>query len=42
MTIDAQLLAKICEALGAPVYEQAIRELVLSELEGLADEVRTD
>lgn len=40
--IDVPLLAKICEAPGPPGYEKAIRELVLAELKGLADEVRTD
>lgn len=42
MTIDVKLLARICEAPGAPGCEKKIRELVLSELAGLADEVRTD
>jgi putative aminopeptidase FrvX len=42
MPIDVQLLARICEAPGAPGYEKKIRELVLSELKGLADDVRTD
>jgi endoglucanase len=42
MPIDVQLLARICEAPGAPGYEKKIRELVLTELKGLADEIRTD
>ena len=42
MPIDIKLLSRICEAPGAPGYEKAIRELVLKELDGLADEVRTD
>ena len=42
MPIDVQLLARICEAPGAPGYEKKIRELVLAELKGLADEIRTD
>jgi len=42
MTIDIKLLRRICEAPGAPGYEKAIRELVIQELDGLADEVRTD
>ena len=42
MTIDIKLLSRICEAPGAPGYERRIRELVLQELDGLADEVRTD
>ncbi len=42
MPIDLALLARICEAPGAPGYEKKIRELVLAELHGLADEIRTD
>ena len=42
MSVDIPLLARICEAPGAPGYEKKIRELVLAELKGLADEVRTD
>ena len=42
MTVDIPLLARICEAPGASGYEKKIRELVLAELKGLADEIRTD
>ena len=42
MSVDIPLLARICEAPGAPGYEKIIRELVLSELHGLADDIRTD
>ncbi|MGB0993615.1 MAG: M42 family peptidase, partial [Akkermansiaceae bacterium] len=42
MAIDVPLLAKICEAPGAPGFEKEIRELVLKELKGLADNVRVD
>ncbi len=42
MTLDLPLLARICEAPGAPGFEKEIRKLVLTELEGLADEIRTD
>ncbi len=42
MSVDIPLLARICEAPGAPGYEKKIRELVLAELKGLADEIRTD
>ncbi|MBB5353587.1 endoglucanase [Haloferula luteola] len=42
MVIDVDLLARICKAPGAPGFEKEIRELVLAELEGLADEVRVD
>ncbi len=42
MPIDVALLARICEAPGAPGYEKKIRELVLAELKGLADDIRTD
>jgi len=42
MAIDIDLLSRICEAPGAPGFEKLIRELVLTEIEGLADEVRLD
>lgn len=42
MTIDVPLLARICEAPGAPGYEKKIRELVIAELQGLADDIRID
>lgn len=42
MAIDVDLLAKICKAPGAPGFEIEIRELVLKELKGLADEVKVD
>lgn len=42
MPIDIPLLARICEAPGPPGFEKAIRELVIAELKGLADDVRTD
>jgi tetrahedral aminopeptidase len=42
MKIDVDLLARICEAPGAPGFEKRIRDLVLKELKGLADEVRVD
>jgi putative aminopeptidase FrvX len=42
MPVDIPLLARICEAPGAPGYEKKIRELVLAELTGLADDIRTD
>jgi endoglucanase len=42
MPIDVPLLSRICEAPGAPGYEKAIRELVLAEIQGLADDIRTD
>jgi tetrahedral aminopeptidase len=42
MSINTELLAKICREPGAPGYEGKIRRLVMSELEGLADEVRID
>ncbi len=40
--INVELLANICRAPGAPGFEQPIRELVMQELEGLVDEIRTD
>ena len=42
MPIDIDLLARICEAPGAPGSEKKIRELVLKEIDGLADEVSVD
>lgn len=42
MSVDIQLLSRVCEAPGAPGHEKKIRELVLAELKGLADEIRTD
>ena len=42
MSVDIDLLARICEAPGAPGFEKMIRQLVLTELQGLADEIRTD
>ena len=42
MAIDVKLLSRICEAPGPPGFEKRIRDLVLKELGGLADEVRTD
>jgi len=42
MSIDVPLLARICEAPGAPGFEKKIRELVIKELKGLADSVRVD
>lgn len=40
--INVQLLEKICKAPGAPGFEQRIRELVISEVTPLVDEVRLD
>jgi endoglucanase len=42
MPIDIPLLARICEAPGAPGYEKEIRNLVIAELKGLADDIRVD
>lgn len=42
MAIDVALLSRVCEAPGAPGFEKLIRQLVLTEIEGLADEVRVD
>ena len=42
MTIDVELLARICEVPGAPGFEKRIRDLVLREVKGLVDEVRVD
>ncbi|TXB63197.1 M42 family metallopeptidase [Phaeodactylibacter luteus] len=40
--INVDLLKKICETPGAPGYEQRIRELVLAEVQPLADQVSVD
>lgn len=40
MNID--LLSRVCEAPGAPGFEDRIRALVLKEIKGLADEVTVD
>jgi putative aminopeptidase FrvX len=37
-----ELLKKLCEAHGVPGREEAVRELVISELRGICDEIRTD
>ncbi|MEM1085194.1 MAG: M42 family metallopeptidase [Verrucomicrobiota bacterium] len=42
MPIDTDLLARICQAPGAPGFEREIRKLVLTELKGLADKVSID
>jgi len=42
MPIDVSLLSRICEAPGAPGFERKIRQLILAEIEGLADDIRTD
>lgn len=42
MSINVELLSKICEAPGAPGHEQRIRQLVLKEIKGLADEISID
>lgn len=42
MSLNIQLLSDVCEAPGIPGYEIKIRELVLKELKGLADEISVD
>lgn len=42
MKLDIDLLSRVCEAPGAPGYERKIRELVLAEIQGLADDIHTD
>jgi putative aminopeptidase FrvX len=37
-----ELLKKLCEAHGVPGREEVVRELVMSELRGICDEIRTD
>lgn len=40
--INLSLLKEICETPGAPGFENRIRNLVIKEIEGLADDVRID
>ncbi|MCE3296317.1 MAG: endoglucanase [Crocinitomicaceae bacterium] len=42
MKFNSELLAEICKTPGAPGFEQRVRELVLRELEGIADEIQLD
>ncbi len=42
MSLDINLLSKICETPGAPGYEKKIRNLIISEVESLVDEVEVD
>ncbi len=42
MALNIDLLNRICTTPGAPGFEKRIRDLILRELEGLADEVETD
>ncbi|TNE56178.1 MAG: M42 family peptidase [Bacteroidetes bacterium] len=42
MKFNSKLLAEICKTPGAPGHEQKVRELVMKELEGVVDELRTD
>lgn len=42
MSVNTTLLAEICEAAGAPGFEQRIREIVIREVTPLVDEVKLD
>lgn len=42
MAINVKLLAQICEIAGVPGYESRIRNLVMKEIKGLADEISVD
>lgn len=42
MSINTKLLKEICTVPGAPGFEKKIRDLVLTELKGLVDEVSLD
>ena len=42
MSINTELLGKICKTPGASGFEQRVRELVIDELKGLVDEVQLD
>ena len=42
MSLNIDLLARICKTPGAPGFEQRVRNLVLNELEGLVDTLEID
>jgi tetrahedral aminopeptidase len=42
MVINTSLLARICEAPGAPGFEKEIRKLILGEIKDLADDISVD
>lgn len=42
MSVDLELLEKIIQTPGAPGFEKRIRDLILTEIDGLVDEVETD
>lgn len=42
MSLNLALLEKVCQAPGAPGYEQKIRALILEEIKPLVDEVEID
>lgn len=42
MAFNTSLLARICEAPGAPGFEKEIRQLVLAEIKDLADDISVD
>ncbi|GAB3340699.1 M42 family metallopeptidase [Marivirga atlantica] len=42
MTLNIELLSKICEVPGAPGYEKRIRDVIIKEVTPLVDEVEID
>ena len=42
MTLNIELLSKICEVPGAPGYEKRIRDVIIKEVTPLVDEVQID
>lgn len=42
MDFNKKLLKKVCETPGAPGFEQSIRQLILKEIEGYADDISID
>ena len=42
MSINTELLNKICTTPGAPGFEQQVRELVINEVKDLVDEIEVD
>ncbi len=42
MKTNVKLLAQICEVAGAPGHEQRVREIVLKNIDGIADQIEQD
>ena len=42
MSINTELLSKICTVPGAPGFEQRVREMVINEVKDLVDDLEID